>query len=393
MQTRLRSRPIPHIIIPDTSILWCEDKKPVVNPEFDDFWARHQHLVPLRLKIPAVVRGELLFQQAMSAEKHLEKTSAALNELCAVADFKHELTLKRDEVKAQICQKFEKWMGLKLATVLPLPEQVNWAQIAEAAIWRKPPFVFDSKNLENEKGFRDALILETVCDYAMKETQDVGIAFVCADRLLFDSAKTRLTGISKFACHESLSELSSYLKLVHERHEKEFTTVLLSAATKRFFTPNDQHCIWVQEDIPARIASDHNQALNLSSNEAALWEPLNSGTWFADNPRFDKRDEDGTYHWHSSLTFIRAYKYAQLTLENMQQKSKSSLFQTFTNVLTSLATEIRNLLQVHFVVLWSMRLNRAGQIRSTRIEEITLKSRSFERLDDETRKRFNITSA
>ena len=153
------------------------------------------------------------FSRLCPPEKHLEKTLATLlNELRAVADFKHELTLKRDEVKAQICQKFEKWMGLKLASVLPLPEQVNWAQTAEASIWRKPPFVFDPKSPDNEKGFRDALILETVCDYATRETTDVGIAFVCADKLLLDTAKARLTDISKCACYESLSELSSYLK-------------------------------------------------------------------------------------------------------------------------------------------------------------------------------------
>src|SRR5262249_35895077 len=116
MHKRLRSRPTPHIIIPDTSILWCEDKKPVVNPEFDSFWINHQKFVPLRLKIPEVVRGELLFQQVTSAEKHLEKASGALNELCAVADFKHELTLKRDEIKAQVCQKFDKWISQKLGS-------------------------------------------------------------------------------------------------------------------------------------------------------------------------------------------------------------------------------------------------------------------------------------
>jgi hypothetical protein len=48
------------------------------------------------------------------------------------------------------------------------------------------------------------------------------------------------------------------------------------------------------------------------------------------------------------------------------------------------------LLQAHFVVLWSMKLDRRGHIRSVSVKEITLENRSFGKLDDETRKRFNI---
>jgi hypothetical protein len=392
MPRRPRHWPSAQVIIPDTSILWCDDKKPVVNPAFDNFWANHQKLMPLRLKIPEVVKGELLFQQVTSAEKHFEKTLAALNDLCAIVDFNHELSFKRDEIKAQICQKFDKWMARKLASVLPLPEPMNWTQIAEASIWRKPPFVFDPKNSENEKGFRDALILETVCDYATRETENVGIAFVCSDKLLLDTAKTRLTDISNCACYESLSELSSYLKLTHERHEKEFTTVLLSDAAKRFFTPNDQHCVWTLEKIPTRITSVYENELKPSPEEAALWEPLKDGTWIIHNPQFYKRTDDGTYHWRSPIAFIRPYKHGQLPSDLLQDKSNSSLLQALTGMVNSFASRMRMLLQAHFVALWSMKLDRRGSIRSVSVKEITFESRSFKKLDDETRKKFNLMS-
>ena len=61
-------------------------------------------------------------------------------------------------------------------------------------------------------------------------------------------------------------------------------------------------------------------------------------------------------------------------------------------MVNNFASRMRMLLQAHFVVLWSMKLDRRGHIRSVSIKEITLENRSFEKLDDETRKKFNITS-
>lgn len=191
MQKRLRTKPIPHVIIPDTSILWCEDKKPAVSPDFESFWDNHQKLVPLELVIPEIVRGELLFQQVTSALKQYEKVTSTLGELSAIAQCKHEFSITAEEIKAQVCHKFDRWMERKGGQGKALPQQIGWARLAEAAVWRQPPFSFDPKNPDNEKGFRDALILETICDFVSEETRDVGIAFVCSDKLLLDTAKSR----------------------------------------------------------------------------------------------------------------------------------------------------------------------------------------------------------
>ena len=58
----IKGKPLPHVVIVDTNIVWHKDKTPPVNPEFDAFWTEQQRLVDLELKIPDVVRGELLFQ-------------------------------------------------------------------------------------------------------------------------------------------------------------------------------------------------------------------------------------------------------------------------------------------------------------------------------------------
>jgi hypothetical protein len=143
MHKRLRSKPVEHVIIPDTSILWYDDKKPVVSPDFERFWADHHKLVPLELMIPDVVRGELLFQQVTSARKHFEKAMTALGDFAAITESKHEFSITADEIKAKVCRRFDRWLERKGGRIMPLPQQVSWARIAEASIWRQPPFSLD----------------------------------------------------------------------------------------------------------------------------------------------------------------------------------------------------------------------------------------------------------
>jgi hypothetical protein len=58
----------PHIVIPDTNVLWNKDKSVAVNPEFDEFWEEFSSKSNLELIIPDVVKGELLFQQSSSSK-------------------------------------------------------------------------------------------------------------------------------------------------------------------------------------------------------------------------------------------------------------------------------------------------------------------------------------
>jgi hypothetical protein len=395
MQKRLRSKPIPHVIIPDTSILWCEDKKPTVSPDFESFWDNHHKLVPLELVIPQIVRGELLFQQVTSAQKHFEKMATALSDLSAIAECRHEFSITANEIKEQVCRKFDRWLERKGGLVRALPQQIALASIAEASVWRQPPFSFDPKNPDNEKGFRDSLILETVCDYVSQETRDVGIVFVCADKLLLDTTKSRTSANAKCSCYESLPELASYLKLTHERHEKEFTTSILDRARKKFFVPDDKNTIWEHERLLDKIKRAHEQQLKLSETEASGWEPANAGIWFIENAQFVRKDDDETFHWESPVTFVQVCNYKkqewQMSLEAAKDKPNLSLLEAFSGFLSKISERVRQVVQVKFVVFWSVKVARDGRLLNTKIERIAFQDRSFGPIDDQIRKRFKLT--
>jgi hypothetical protein len=77
--------------------------------------------------------------------------------------------------------------------VIDLPKDIDWPALIDNAVWRLPPFSpFGTEPKQTtEKGFKDALILETLLAF-QKDAQDREIVFVCADALLSDSAISRL---------------------------------------------------------------------------------------------------------------------------------------------------------------------------------------------------------
>ena len=73
--------------------------------------------------------------------------------------------------------------------MLPTPiPNIDWAAIVESAVWRRPPFTFDAKDKNNEKGFRDAVILETLAHLCQSTPTDKTVIFVCNDDLLRTTA-------------------------------------------------------------------------------------------------------------------------------------------------------------------------------------------------------------
>ena len=92
----------PHIVIPDTNILWNQDKSVAVNPEFDLFWEEFSSNSNLKLVIPEVVKGELLFQQSSTAKKLMEKDSDCFSKITSITDYKNNHKITSKSVKKQI---------------------------------------------------------------------------------------------------------------------------------------------------------------------------------------------------------------------------------------------------------------------------------------------------
>ena len=120
-----KEKPKPHILIPDTSAIWHEDKHHCVDPEFDSFWAAYADQFGFELVIPEVVRGELLFQHTTSAIKSLRRANQAISDIVRVTQRQYSHRITEQRVKHEVEHKFRQWELKHHAKNLKQPSQLN----------------------------------------------------------------------------------------------------------------------------------------------------------------------------------------------------------------------------------------------------------------------------
>lgn len=314
---KIKREPQTHLVVPDTSALWEKDKALPVSPEFEAFWEEHNGLARLELVVPETVLGELAFQQTSSAWKSADKVSAELKTLSGVTGSVHTKRIDRSRVRSQVEGKIDRWLRSKGGSAESLPiGAIDWRSVCDGAVWRLPPFTNDPSRPELEKGFRDSLILETLVHIAEAEERDVTIAFLCTDRLLRETATSRLRHDPRVTCFESLGDFSSYLRLLRDDHDRKFIGAIVEKATRKFFSPGDHATLYLREGVMKRakeIAQSELDDPSMSVDGPAetllplveSWRVLRRRWWLA-RAEFQEREGDKTYVWMSRLTYAAA---------------------------------------------------------------------------------------
>jgi hypothetical protein len=340
-------------------------------------------LVTLELIIPDVVRQELLFQQTRSAHKAFDHIAEKLTVISGITGKSHKHRTSKDVLRSQITERLDRWIRGKNAVVQPIPTaRIKWPALCEAALWRQPPFTFDAKNPGFEKGFRDALVLETVVDFAAGCDRDVNIAFVCHDNLLRETTNKRLASDARCSCYENLQDFSSYIKLTREKLTNEFIKSILRRARKKFFS-SDPECLYLSARIREQIIefvkrdfenpSAHQEpSLGLSSLLSfPLWKQLGMTKRWISAPKFERVVNDADYYWKTVVTSVGQF-----------QDSRSSTPESSRRILT-----------VETGVHWHSRVLSDGRFRSLAFDRLERGSSSFRIPTDEDIKHFELQPA
>lgn len=319
--------PSKYIIIPDTNILWNEEKDVVVNEDFSSFWEEYSSKFNFELAVPYVVKGELLFQQATSANNHLKVVTKNIDGLNNIINKNRSFKLTENEIKKYVGIRFDKWLkGLK-GTIIKTPvDDINLNKIIELSIWREKPF----KKLENDKkektrlddgGFRDAMILESIVKFS-QNSQGVSVAFLCNDMALRSAADGRIGDQENFSLHESIDDFVSYAKLLHEDLEKEFVSQILSKARSKFYTRGDENCVWnkyrigeaISLNFPDKLKPEEGKVsplsglFNLGGELSSEWTPSQDFSWSIVRTKFGEKKGDREYHWNTIVKFKRMFE-------------------------------------------------------------------------------------
>ena len=371
--TRIRRNiPSGHVLVVDTNALWHDDKTLVVSPKFQTFWEQYSNDFKLKLVIPEVVRGELLYQQTASALTSLERANNQFKTLSGImgSSCNHRVTPER--VQRDVQRRFDRWAIKNNATIEPTPiGSIHWSRLIENAVWRKPPFIEEK---DREKGFRDSLILETLCTYGTKNPS-VDLAFVSGDRLIRETAAKRLSNNDKSTVYESTEEFSSYLRLTREELTAEFVRAIKHRARAKFNDPVRNKGLIVDSNLVNKIqevfsdkfkvpapSSGFQGLIGLGQSEA--WQSdSEQGIWVG-GARFDRLEDPSVYHWISPVVFVELFH------KNYSQSGALALL--------ARPPRTESLRILNFDVHWQAKVKTDGRFQRLNVSKFSFEEESFD---------------
>lgn len=382
-----KQKPPPHLVFVDTSTLWHGEKQFVVDPKIDAFWSQYSQPFSLELSIPEVVRGELLFQQTTSAQNSLRKADIAIKEISQITTKNYSHRISDLRIKTEIENKFDRWVSNKKAKIIHTPiNNIDWKNLISNAIWRQPPFSFDKKNIDGEKGFRDALIFETLVHHCSQEKRNVHFAFICRDKLLRETAESSFSQDSRFNVYEFIDDFRTYLDLTKEELEDNFIKAIVKRASEKFFTAGDSDCLFFKNSIRKLLQEKYNKFFNNpeESERGALlpvllsaglkeWTPVENGTFWRYRAQFVRTDSAGKYIWLSIVTFVQQFQRStsvQVAVKNMETQER--------------------LLLLPFHIMWSSKVTSDGRFLNIKLLNDELKDNEFKIPTDDDKKSFDL---
>lgn len=385
---KIKRKVIPkHILIPDTNVLWLESKDECVSPDFIKFWTEHSSKYEIELALPDVVKGELLYQQTSSALTILNRINSQFDNISSIANrkYKHRLTAQR--VKDDVKNRLDSWASsVSAKEISPPVDEIDWKSMMHNSIWRLPPFS-ETKDKKSEKGFRDALILETICAFC-KAQNNIDVAFVSDDRLLSSTLKDRLKNNKKISIFESLEEFSSYLRLTDEKLTNEFVQAIQKRARVKFHSAKDSTCLIDREHIvetiwekysdkfegPSYGLSIRNALINPVGNEKGRWVEQSKESVWIRAPRFLALENKNIFRWDSRVIFAQLFRY--------DGPGHGTLLGGH------IEKDQENLRKLEFKVVWSAVVGKDARFNKMTVESIDFEEKTFEHATEEDRERY-----
>ncbi len=195
--------------------------------------------------------------------------------------------------------------ALNLKRPLLYPGRVDWGRVVRDAAFRVPPFQAG----ETEKGFRDAVLLETfvqLVEDAPRTRSTCRLALVTGDEQLTIAAKRRVEGFGNAEILSGLEELRNLINTLISTVDEDFVKELREKARELFFVPKDETTFWFRDKVGQKIRDKHGEEIGRVPDGASGRE---LETVFISPPRFVKKEAQRV-HWISVVTYATdAYKF------------------------------------------------------------------------------------
>ena len=266
----------------DTNALYTGSASYFIRREVADLIEQHRALPDLRISwyLPSVVRDERHFQMLAEASKFLEPV-AKLERLLG-----HNLNITPDILDLRVRETIEKQIAEYDLTILPFDSStVDWHRLISDAAFRRPPFQTGDK----EKGFRDAIILESFLQLqtsAPTSATSCRLVLVTNDELLRTAAAERTDSAANVHILDSIDALKGLISTLGSAVDESFIADIVPKAERIFYIPNDEDTLYYKWGIHQTLTTTLNTA---AVALPALADRYTVDKWSIARPRFLKK--------------------------------------------------------------------------------------------------------
>jgi hypothetical protein len=221
----------------------------------------------------------------------------------------HNLNITLDILETRVQAAVEKQVQGYGINVHPLnTAEVDWKRLILNAAYRKAPFQLGEK----EKGFRDALILETFLQVvgATPTSRSVArLALVSGDQLLRDAAVARIGTSGNIHVLELIDALKGLINTLGSSVDEQFITAIRDRAAEAFFKAKDETTLYYKASVAASLSDTLTKASVKLPDRA---DKYNVEKWTINPPRFVKKQGQRIYWTTRFEARLKALKSAPL---------------------------------------------------------------------------------
>lgn len=296
----------PHLelrVVLDTNALYTGSASYFVRKEVADLIDQNSALPDLKIHwiVPDIVRHERQFQMLQEAAQMLP-TIERLERLLG-----HNLNITPEILETRVRAAVDRQVQQYAIVVQPLKAvDVDWQRLILDSAYRKPPFQLGEK----EKGFRDALILETFLQIAATTPTSRSVArlaLVSNDQLLRDAAGSRLGGANNIHVLESIDALKGLINTLGSSVDEQFIAAIKQRAGEAFFKLKDEGTLYYKASIGAALGETLSSAAVKLPNGA---DKYSVEKWTISPPRFVKKQGQRIYWTTRFEARLKALKSA-----------------------------------------------------------------------------------
>ena len=187
---------------------------------------------------------------------------------------------------------------------------VDWGSLVMNACYREPPFQVGEK----EKGFRDALIIETIMqliEQAPKSRNVCRVVIVAGDKQLATAVRDRNAGIRNVHVLETVEDLKGLINTLVSKVTEKYINSIKEKVRLCFFDAEKEDGVYFKAKVRSSITEKYKVALRELPEDAA--ERTNHG-WFIQAPNFVKKSGQRTF-WNTRVRVeAEVFKWSEDTI-------------------------------------------------------------------------------